>query len=107
MSEPSNNGSVGPMSEKTRQNIKRAKAWGQWVGPWHIEGKLWTGNLLFKPRYQWMLTEFFNEGPVSWHRWYWLTLGLSWYKVLPERRKHHCWSSQCPLSPYHDRRGVR
>ena len=90
MSDPRDNGhvqgGVGPMSETTRKNIQRAKAHGGWWGPWHVEWKFWTGNFLFKPRYQWMMTEFFNEGPVSWHRVYWLTVGVSWYKMLPERR---------------------
>lgn len=77
-----NNTSVPPATEKTLDNIRRAKAFSAWAGPWHIEWKLRTGNFLFIPRFQSMETEFFNEGPVIWRRFYWLTFGLSWYRLI-------------------------
>lgn len=79
-------GTVGPPSEKTEKNIQNAKAWGVWAGPAHVEWKFFTGNFLLFPKWQTMTTEFWNEGPVRWFRAYWLTMGLSIYRLLPERR---------------------
>lgn len=79
-------GQVGPPSEKTERNIRKARCRSLWVGPVHLEWKLWTGSFLFFPKWQSMTTEFWNEGPVRWFRFYWLTFGLSMYKPLPELR---------------------
>lgn len=77
---------VGPPSEKTERNINAARAHSLWMGPVHIEWKLWTGGFRFVPAWSWMDTEFWNEGPVRWFRGYWLTCGVSIYRALPERR---------------------
>ena len=79
-------GTVGPPSEKTERNIRRARAFSLWAGPAHVEWKFWTGNFKAVPRWEAMNTEFWNEGPVRWLRVYWLTGGLSIYWALPERR---------------------
>jgi hypothetical protein len=77
---------VGPPSPKTEANIKAARAHSCWCGPAHIEWKVWTGGFRVLPRWELMTTEFWHEGPVRWWRGYWLTLGLSIYWSLPERR---------------------
>lgn len=77
---------VGKPSPKTEKNIKQARARSLWCGPVHVEWKFYTGNFLFRPRWDTMTTEFWNEGPVRWFRAYWLTMGLSIYRLLPERR---------------------
>ena len=77
---------VGPPTEKTLRNVKQARSHSLWVGPVHIEYKFWTGFFKFIPKWQTMTTEFWNEGPVRWFRCYWLTFGLSIYKLLPEQR---------------------
>lgn len=77
---------VGPMSPKTQKNIRQARARSFWIGPRHVEYKFWTGFFKVVPRWEVRTLEFFNEGPVRWFRCYWLTFGLSIYKLLPERR---------------------
>lgn len=84
---PTDSPAPGPPSVKTERNITRARAHSVWIGPVHIEWKLWTGRLYLWPRWQRMTTEFWNEGPVLWTRCYWLTAGVSWYRLLPERRQ--------------------
>lgn len=81
-----NQTSVGPPSEKTERNIRRARSHSLWVGPYHLEWKAWTGGFRFLPAWSKHDTEFWNEGPVRWFRLYWLTGGLSIYWAFPERR---------------------
>lgn len=78
---------VGPPTEKTERNIRSARSRSLWIGPVHLEWKFWTGTFLLLPKWQTMTTEFWNEGPVQWFRCYWLTLGMSIYKRLPELRQ--------------------
>lgn len=77
---------IGFPSKKTEKNIRRAHSHSLWRGPFHIEFKLWTWLFLPFPKWEIMTTEFWNEGPVRWFRCYWLTCGLSIYRLLPERR---------------------
>lgn len=77
---------VGPPSEKTERNLRRARCHGGWVGPYHVEWKLRTGQWYWRPRSQVTRTEFWNEGPVQWFRCYWFSVGLSIYRLIPERR---------------------
>lgn len=90
---------VGDISTKTLANIRRAKAFSVWAGPLHIEWKFWTGQFRLLPAWSLMDTTFFNEGPVRWWRGYWLCLGLSVYKALPERRES--------IASVYERRGKR
>jgi len=83
---PDSQGTVGPPSEKTERNIRRARAYSLWAGPLHVEWKFWTGQFRFVPHWEAMDTEFWNEGPIHWVRAYWLTVGMSMYWALPERR---------------------
>ena len=77
---------VGPPTETTLKNIRRARAHSVVVGPYHFEWKFWTGNFLLVPFWRSETVEFFNEGPVQWGRFYWLVFGASVSKRLPERR---------------------
>lgn len=77
---------VGEASETTKRNVKKAKAYSFWAGPLHIEWKLRTGHFRFLPAWETMTTEFWNEGPVRWTRFYWLTVGVSCYRLITERR---------------------
>jgi|LNFM01.1.fsa_nt_gb hypothetical protein len=97
-----NQSQVGPPSEKTEQNIRRARSHSVWIGPVHIEYKLWTGGFRLWPAWDVMTTEFWNEGPVRWWRGYWLCFGLSIYRLLEDRRMQ----SDGSYVIYHrDRRG--
>lgn len=82
----SDQGTVGPPTEKTLANIARAKAYSVWCGPVHVEWKLWTDRFRVIPRWDTIDTELWNEGPVRWTRAYWLSVGVSMYRALPERR---------------------
>lgn len=92
----SDQGNVGPPTEKTLGNIARAKAHSLWCGPVHIEWKAWTGQFRVIPRWDVLQTEFFNEGPVKWVRGYWLTIGVSAYWSIEDRR-------EAPKRNFHER----
>jgi hypothetical protein len=102
---PDPRNTVGAMSEQTKRNIRRARAWSVWAGPLHIEWKVWTGQFRLVPAWSLTDTEFFNEGPIRWWRGYWLCLGLSVYKALPERRVSV--ASVVGVSAPDERRGKR
>lgn len=104
---PEENHSVGPPTEKTVQNVKRARAHSLWAGPVHIEWKFLTGNFFLVPRWQRMTTEFFNEGPVRWFRGYWLTGGLSVYRLIGERRNLRQDPAEWANNGLQERRGGR
>lgn len=96
---------VGPPTEKTLRNIREAKAFELWWGPYHVEWKPWVGWVttynskrdedfgrqrrwfFFWPSTKSLDMEFWNEGPVRWWRCYWLTFGISSTRMLPERRR--------------------
>jgi hypothetical protein len=97
------NNTVGPTSEKTEQHIRDAKTYEFWIGPYHVEWKPWVGWVeiidqtngmpvvrcwFWKPRLIHIETELWFEGPVRWIKFYWLSLGVSSLRRLPERRKH-------------------
>lgn len=86
MSGTSSGFTVGAPSPKTERNVRRARAHSAWAGPVHLEWKFWTGAFRVIPKWQLMTTEFWNEGPVRWFRCYWLTMGVSIYRLIPERR---------------------
>lgn len=90
-------GTVGPPSEKTDFNIRRARAHAfyffgylvEWQ--WFSQGCLlphrrWPVKYHVFPHWDGRKTEFWNQGPVWWGRVYWFTFGLSVLKSLPERR---------------------
>lgn len=99
----SNSSTVGPPSEKTERNIREAKAREIWLGPWHVEFRLWAGlfldtanpddprvkRWLFFPRCSSLDTEVWN-GEFTRVRWvtvHWLTVALSAMRRMPERRE--------------------
>ena len=72
--------------DQTDTNIRRARTSRAWVGPYLVEWKLWTGNFFLRPRYQAVTTEFFDEGPVRWCRFYWMSVGVSISRNFKDRR---------------------
>lgn len=86
MSDPQS--TVGPPTERTLANIRRARAHSFCFGPYHVEWKGWTGGFRFVPFWSRIDTEFWNQGPVRWRRGYWLTGGVSITQSLPERRAY-------------------
>jgi len=74
----------GEPSERTRRNIAAARCHGVRIGRYHIEWRYWTGTFVLLPIRCVTRTEFFNEGPVEWARYYWLTIGVSIYNRIEE-----------------------
>lgn len=88
----------GQPSERTLSNVRRARAFDTWAGPYHIEWKMGAFEQFFFtdpskpvrsfrlfPKWEIVETDFHNEGPVRWFRGYWLTFGLSIYWRDKER----------------------
>ena len=74
-------GDPGPSTEKTDRNIAQARSHRLRLGRYHVEWKAYTGQFHLRPRWHTANVDFFNEGPVRWTRCYWLTCGLSIYRL--------------------------
>lgn len=85
---PDPNQTVGPPSEKTERNIRRARAHRFRVKSTVVEWKARTGQWFWVPVTFSQHTELWNEGPVWWSRFYWLSFGLSMITPMDERRRY-------------------
>lgn len=73
-------GDPGPPTQKTVENVRRARVQSVKVGSMRVYWKWWTGSFYWVPWYEEGIeaqygAPYLNEGRVSWFRLYWLTFG--------------------------------
>lgn len=86
---------VSAISERTLQNVRRARTWGFWVASIRVDWKLWTRSWFWKPLYSDRVLDWWEREDIYQVRWitcYWLCFAWSLYWMVdadPHERMNH------------------